>query len=46
MRGRKVLLLMDNFSGHELGVELIGGLEGLSVCFYLRQTCVLVHVVC
>jgi hypothetical protein len=30
MHGRKVLLLLDNFSGHELGVELIGGLEGLS----------------
>jgi hypothetical protein len=24
-----VLLLLDNFSGHELGVELSGGLEGL-----------------
>jgi hypothetical protein len=23
MTGRKVLLLMDNFSGHELGVELV-----------------------
>jgi hypothetical protein len=30
MYSRKVLLLLDNFSGHELGVELIGGLEGLS----------------
>jgi hypothetical protein len=30
MRGRKVLLLMDNFSGHELGVELVGGKTGLS----------------
>ena len=29
MRGRKVLLLLDNFSGHELGVELVGGLDGL-----------------
>ena len=29
-RGRKVLLLMDNFSGHELGVELCGGKTGLS----------------
>lgn len=29
MQGRKVLLLMDNFSGHELGVQLVGGLEGL-----------------
>ena len=27
--GRKVLLLLDNFSGHELGVQLVGGLEGL-----------------
>jgi len=26
---RKVLLLLDNFSGHELGVELVGGKEGL-----------------
>jgi hypothetical protein len=26
--GGKVLLLLDNFSGHELGVSLIGGLEG------------------
>jgi hypothetical protein len=29
IRNRKVLLLLDNFSGHELRVELIGGLEGL-----------------
>ena len=29
MRGRKVLLLLDNFSGHDLGVQLVGGLEGL-----------------
>jgi hypothetical protein len=31
MRGanRKVLLLLDNFSGHELGVELVGGKQGL-----------------
>jgi len=28
--GRKVLLLMDNFSGHELAVHLVGGLQGLS----------------
>jgi hypothetical protein len=28
--GRKVLLLMDNFSGHELGVILVGGLQGLT----------------
>jgi hypothetical protein len=28
--GRKVLLLMDNFSGHELAVQLVGGLQGLS----------------
>jgi DDE superfamily endonuclease/Tc5 transposase DNA-binding domain len=27
--GRKVLLLMDNFSGHELAVKLVGGLQGL-----------------
>lgn len=27
--GRKVLLLMDNFSGHELGVILVGGKEAL-----------------
>jgi hypothetical protein len=27
---RKVLLLMDNFSGHELAVQLVGGLQGLS----------------
>jgi hypothetical protein len=30
MQGRKVLLLLDNFSGHELGVELVGGLQGLT----------------
>jgi hypothetical protein len=29
MRGRKILLLLDNFSGHELGVQLVGGLDGL-----------------
>ena len=29
MRGRKVLLLLDNFSGHELGVQKVGGLDGL-----------------
>jgi hypothetical protein len=29
MRGKKVLLLMDNFSAHELGVELVGGKQGL-----------------
>ena len=27
---RKVLLLIDNFSGHELAVQLVGGLQGLS----------------
>jgi hypothetical protein len=27
---RKVLLLMDNFSGHELAIQLVGGLQGLS----------------
>jgi hypothetical protein len=26
---RKVLLLLDNFSGHELGVEMVGGTQGL-----------------
>jgi hypothetical protein len=30
MRGRKVLLLMDNFSGHELAVTNVGGLDGLT----------------
>ena len=30
---RKILLLLDNFSGHELGIQLIGGLQGLS---YIR----------
>jgi DDE superfamily endonuclease len=29
-RGKKILLLLDNFSGHELGVQLVGGLEGLN----------------
>ena len=27
---RKVLLLMDNFSGHEAAVKLVRGLTGLS----------------
>jgi len=27
--GQKVLLLLDNFSRHELGVQLVRGLEGL-----------------
>jgi hypothetical protein len=27
---RKVLLLMDNFSSHELAIQLVGGLQGLS----------------
>ena len=27
---RKVLLLMNSFSGHELNVQLAGGLQGLS----------------
>jgi hypothetical protein len=27
--GRKVLLLLDNFSSHELGVEKVKGLNGL-----------------
>jgi hypothetical protein len=26
---RKVLLLIDNFSGHKLVVQLVGGLQGL-----------------
>jgi DDE superfamily endonuclease/Tc5 transposase DNA-binding domain/Fission yeast centromere protein N-terminal domain len=30
VEGRKVLLLLDNFSGHELGVTLVGGKEGLA----------------
>ena len=30
LQGRKVLLLMDNFSGHKLAVQLVDGLEGLS----------------
>ena len=30
IQGRKVLLLLDNFSGHELGVQLVGGKQGLS----------------
>lgn len=29
-KGRRILLLLDNFSGHELGVELVGGVKGLS----------------
>ena len=29
-KGRKVLLLIDNFSSHELAVQLVGGLQGLS----------------
>jgi DDE superfamily endonuclease len=29
-QGRKVLLLLDNFSGHELGVQLVGGKQGLT----------------
>ena len=28
-KGKKILLVLDNFSGHELGVQLVGGLEGL-----------------
>ena len=28
--GRKVLLLLDNFSGHDLGVQLVGGKQGLA----------------
>ena len=30
VEGRKVLLFLDNFSGHELGVTLVGGKEGLA----------------
>ncbi|PQM43520.1 hypothetical protein VC83_09647 [Pseudogymnoascus destructans] len=30
MKHCKILLLLDNFSGHEVGVELVGGLQGLS----------------
>ena len=29
-QGRKVLLLIDNFSGHEFGVQLVRGKQGLS----------------
>jgi hypothetical protein len=29
MRRRKVLLLMDNFSGHELAIQLAGGVDSL-----------------
>lgn len=29
MRGRKVVLLMDNFSAHESGVQIIGGVTAL-----------------
>ena len=29
IQGRKVLLLLDNFSGHEVGVQLVGGKQGL-----------------
>jgi hypothetical protein len=29
MQGRKVLLLIDNFSGNELGVQLVGGKQAL-----------------
>ena len=28
--GRQVLLLLDNFSGYELGVQLVGGKKGLA----------------
>ena len=30
VEGRKVLMLLDNFSGHELGVQLVSRLEGLN----------------
>jgi hypothetical protein len=29
-QGKKVLLLLDNFLGYELGVQLVGGKQGLS----------------
>ena len=29
MARRKVLLLLDNFSGYKLGVEKVGGLDSL-----------------
>jgi hypothetical protein len=41
MRGRKVLLLMDNFSGHELGVQLVGdktSLQNVEIEFLLKNT--------
>ena len=28
-QGRHILLLIDNFSSHELAIQLVGGLEGL-----------------
>jgi hypothetical protein len=28
--GKKVLLLLDNFSGYELGVQLVSSLKGLN----------------
>jgi hypothetical protein len=28
--GRKVLLLIDNFSSHELAIQLVSSLQGLS----------------
>jgi hypothetical protein len=41
MRGRKVLLLIDNFLGHELRVELVGskiGLFNIKIEFLLKNT--------
>jgi hypothetical protein len=41
MHGRKILLLLDNFSGHELGVQLVGGLDGLQnvrICWLPANT--------
>ena len=29
-QGRKVLLLLDSFSGQELVIQLVGGLQGFS----------------
>jgi hypothetical protein len=27
-KGKKILLLLDNFSGHDTGVALVGGKQG------------------
>ena len=47
MRGRKVLLLMDNFSGHELAIQLAGGVDSLQntkVVWLPKNTTVLIVV--